>query len=540
MGDRVLELIIRAKDLTATQVGRFRRNWRGVERVLKDVTRAVVGTTAGLAAMVLGLERLDQRGSRVLAVKQAFARITDDEAEALERLREASRGQIDDFRLMALANQAVTLGAADTVEQFAEMVELSRALGRAQGLEATEALEKFTTALARQSALRADDLGLQLKGVEATKFQAEFMRQARQKADELTGGLEAAGGAGARFATAMANARDRLSEWIATSPEVAEFFGLLEGIVTGVTDAVVQQDWSTLGSILLEVGKMLGAKLAQGINLGLASLVRDGNVLTRLFGVDDRLRGMFRGNAAQAGAMAGRSGDRLRDLFAALAGNRASGGGSTPSVVRRGGSVDISGLPGVTDPGVYFNHRTGQRFGLLESPSLIPDTVSVPDVEAVGPNERQRRHHEFMRNTAQAQRSLEEMGEVAVSTMGAAAAAVIAGTDQIGASVINMITNIARSLPGVGGITGAVIGGLGGIAGALFGRRRDPVPVRMAEIDDRAAEKLKEPPREPMRVVTIIEQGGVEIERIERELYDRSQRDETVRFGRRGMGLGVR
>ena len=68
--------------------------------------------------------------------------------------------------------------------------------------------------------------------------------------------------------------------------------------------------------------------------------------------------------------------------------------------------------------------------------------------------------------------------------------------------------------------------------GAAFSRGRDrPVPVRLAEVDEAAAKTLQGS-GEPLRITTIIEQGGVEIERIERDLYDRQNRDETVRHSR--------
>jgi hypothetical protein len=36
----------------------------------------------------------------------------------------------------------------------------------------------------------------------------------------------------------------------------------------------------------------------------------------------------------------------------------------------------------------------------------------------------------------------------------------------------------------------------------------------------------------PRHITTVIEQNGVEIERIERDLHDRSTRDETPRYSR--------
>jgi hypothetical protein len=93
-----------------------------------------------------------------------------------------------------------------------------------------------------------------------------------------------------------------------------------------------------------------------------------------------------------------------------------------------------------------------------------------------------------------------------------------------------MITQIAQSIPGVGGFAGALIGAAGGVFGALFSSR-DPVRVNVADFESRAHEKLRDARAGPDRVVTIIELGGQEIGRVERELALRTARDEVVRYG---------
>ncbi len=163
----VVEVIIKAKDIASSVVGRFRRTLRGITRTAKDVARGIAALTAATAALVLGLTKVGERGSKVIAVKRTFAKITGDEVAALRRLREASRNTIEDFQLMALLNQALALGSAKTTEEFARQVNISRILGRAQGIEATEALQKLTVGLARMSRLRLDDLGIVLNQAEA-------------------------------------------------------------------------------------------------------------------------------------------------------------------------------------------------------------------------------------------------------------------------------------------------------------------------------------------------------------------------------------
>lgn len=125
--------------------------------------------------------------------------------------------------------------------------------------------------------------------------------------------------------------------------------------------------------------------------------------------------------------------------------------------------------------------------------------------------------------------SMQGASEVAAAAMLSAGEAIAGGSQQIEQTIVSMITNVLRSLPGVGGLGGVLIGGIGGILGAALGRRSDPVPVRVADMDERAAAKLRESSREPIIIKNITEVDGVMVGEIERIIYDREQRDATRR-----------
>jgi hypothetical protein len=231
---------------------------------------------------------------------------------------------------------------------------------------------------------------------------------------------------------------------------------------------------------------------------------------------------------------------------ASAAARGVAGGGAAPSTIGRMpgglGPVDVSGLPGITGPAApgfsfavdlqsvaqrrgraAFLKRQAEEAGGIRLAGGLGLTTGVGGVGE---------------ELEDASAAFEDAGQVVVGTMFGMAQAAIHGTENIAAAFTGMITQIWQSLPGVGGLLGSVIGGVGALVGAAF-TRRDPVPVRMADIDDRAAMKLRESSREPLRITTIIEQGGVEIDRIERELNDRQARDEVVRFNSRGRALGA-
>lgn len=519
MGDRnaVVEVVLKAKDLTARTLGRFRRRFQAVQRTMRDVTRTVTAYTVAVGAAIFATQKLGQQGDKVIAVKRAFARITGDETKALNELRAAAQGTIDDFSLMALANQAQLVGAAKSNEEFAEMIRLSRALGRAQGLDATKSLEVFTLALARQSAQRADDLGLQLKGIEASKFAAEFMRQAREEVDELGGSYETTTSWSDRFSAALVNNRNRLAEFIALSPDAAAFFDGLADLTTGIVDAIESQDWELVGDIFRTLGRMFGDALAIGVNEGLEAFIDKGNPFGRwvasLFGSNaDAARGNLEANLSALGSQIA-----------------AARSGAAAARLRRGPSAERPPTAGVAVPTSGFGDgsrfltpqflsttRERARF-LAAGPADVPG-INQPDVKLLHGDKTPR----------DAAEDLSEAGQIAASAMFSTAEAIVAGSEQIEQSMVRMVTNILANLPGVGGFAGAIIGGVGGLIGAALGRR-DPVPVRMTDIDDRAAAKLKEKGGDPTVINVTYETGAGDVGDLHRQLWERMQRDEIVR-----------
>lgn len=130
-------------------------------------------------------------------------------------------------------------------------------------------------------------------------------------------------------------------------------------------------------------------------------------------------------------------------------------------------------------------------------------------------------------------RRMLETQEIVVASFGAMAQAAIEGSRVTADSVVSMITDIVRSIPGVSSFAGAVIGAVGGVIGALLrSSRREPQPVRVVDVDRAAAEKLQ-PRREGPDVVTPIFVDAVtgrRIEEVEYQLGRRSRTDATPRY----------
>lgn len=248
---RILSFIIDLKDQASEGIkslsGTIRSRFGKVVDVFKKVALGAVAFTTALTL-------LTQRGGKVLGVQRAFGIVVGDSAAALAKLTAASRGLISEYDLMVGFNRAVALGAADNVEQFEELTEVSLSLGRALGVDAAFALESLSLGIGRQSRLFLDNLGLVISVEEAHEKYAEqlgvatseltlqeqkiafrnaALDAATSKIEEL-GGIEGtAADSATRFRVAISDGRDELAKLIATSPLVEQFFETLIGLVEG-------------------------------------------------------------------------------------------------------------------------------------------------------------------------------------------------------------------------------------------------------------------------------------------------------------------
>lgn len=133
---------------------------------------------------------------------------------------------------------------------------------------------------------------------------------------------------------------------------------------------------------------------------------------------------------------------------------------------------------------------------------------------------------------------LADAGATAVATFGAMAEAAIVGSDQMASAVIHGFSRILQSLPGIGGLGGAVIGALGGIVGAIFNRSKsDPLPVRVEDYGERAKTEHRQTRQGPDRVTIrfIDPRTGGQVDEVEYVLGRRERVDGVPRFSDLGV-----
>lgn len=350
--------------------------FRRIERNAQQMTRRVRNIAGGFAAVSgaalaagVGVAKLAERGGRVQGVLNGFARVTGDAEGSLKKLRAETRGLVSNFDLVTQFNQALATGAAKSVDEFGRLARTSQDLGRALGIDATDALEKFSIALARQSKLRLDDLGITLDVAKANEAFARsigvnvkslsdeqkamaFRQAAFAEADRLVEGfgsssLKAADQA-RRAQVQFRNLFDEVARKVNESDAVAAFFEKIADFGKQLTD-IVRAGQEKMATAFKAIGGFLGTKLAQGLYEGFAAVIQAnidnnpfpgvGKVLDAVFGpAVDALR--RRAEEAQEASQT------YVEAFQAVADAAAE------FAAGRGGGAGAGGGGSQTDPGI--------------------------------------------------------------------------------------------------------------------------------------------------------------------------------------------
>lgn len=193
--DRI-DILINARNQTSGAFNQVRQELSGLNNFASTLSSGLagIGAVAGVGAVVAGLQQIGSaidEVSRRGAIFEQLGSVLDDYAESVNQAgnafveagRKASAGTIADYELILNANRAIQFEVAQTSDQYAKLIELATALGRAQGISDTQALEFLTTGIARESRLILDNLGLIVDLDEATSKYAATLGKA---ANELT------------------------------------------------------------------------------------------------------------------------------------------------------------------------------------------------------------------------------------------------------------------------------------------------------------------------------------------------------------------
>lgn len=577
-----VSVIIRAKDFASKVVGKFQQTLKGITRTALNVGRMLFRLGAAGGAAVAAIGRLAQQGGEVVGVQRAFNRVMGDGEQALRQLRNATRGLVSDYQLMKQANTAFSTGAARTTEEMENLFRLSQDLGRALGIDATTALEKATVAIARQSRLRADDLGIILSQTEANEryaealgttvdalteaqkkeaFRAEFLRKGRELVDEL--GTSNVQGADAvnRLVTEMRNLTDAFKVMLAQSPAVMEFFEEwtailqdlsgerieVDAVVAGVQDlpddlndlvAQLNQARESVQRLRRDRAGIPGStdptqdprgfsRRARRIEITEAIQEEEakiGALERRILAIS---RGQFRALNAEAEETGGTIGAAAGRTMAEAFSDRLSSDPILAEIVGQGRSFRRQQVEGQVSAAFRF-----QGGGEMASLTGLNRTIAGGG----GSLRLGDRAREAGAAAEAAGEGLANAGEIAAETFFRTADAAIRGTATIEGAFVNMISSVLSQVGG-GGITGTILGGFVGLVGSFFDRGSKPMPVRVEDFSSRAESKMnrRTGPERVQVLVTTTE--GTKLVDVEHDLNRRSRRDASSRIPA-GVSLG--
>ena len=261
-----IDILVSAQNRTGGAFNSVKQDLQGLDNVAANLSRGLsgIGAIAGAGAIVAGLQaigaemvELARRGAifeQLGSVLEDYTATVGSSAQAfVEAGRKASAGTIADYDLILNANRALQFEVAKSSDQYAKLIELATALGRAQGISDSQALEFLTTGIARESRLILDNLGLIVDLDSATSAYAATIGKAagdltqaerkqailneayRQGATALEANRDASDSAATNFErmdASIQNAKDVLGELF--SPAVA---AVAQAIATAATAA---------------------------------------------------------------------------------------------------------------------------------------------------------------------------------------------------------------------------------------------------------------------------------------------------------------
>ena len=142
------------------------RDAKKFETGLQKIQKAAVmagGSFFAAQGIIEGFKRSIELAGKFDNAAAGFSKLANTvggSAVSINKLRDAVDGTINDVDLMTMANNALTLGVADSTEKLAEMFDGAQRLGKVLGLDTKNAVNSLVTGMGRQSRLMLDNLGI--------------------------------------------------------------------------------------------------------------------------------------------------------------------------------------------------------------------------------------------------------------------------------------------------------------------------------------------------------------------------------------------
>ncbi len=202
-------------------------------------------------AMSMGGRQLIQftkQAAKVESMGRAFKTLSggaESGSVAIEKLKFATDGTMNEFDLFQQANNAMILGVSKNSDEMAEMFDIAQRLGRALGRDTASSVESLITGIGRQSRLMLDNIGIIVKAEEAYDayakklgISADKLTDAQKKQAFLNATMESARQKVASLGAETTSSQDSFDRFSATIDDLAVALGNnLKGAFSDAMDA---------------------------------------------------------------------------------------------------------------------------------------------------------------------------------------------------------------------------------------------------------------------------------------------------------------
>ena len=160
------------------QVDEEKKHFQGLQTAIAGAF--TVGAAIKAASTVAQLAKIGAEAERT---RQTFFNLGGS-VEAVQELRVATRGMVDDVSAMQAATKFLAMGLAASTAEAAELAEVATQLGSAMSMDAGVAMADFAALLANQSIPRLDNFGISSGRVRAriAELQIETKGLSREQA----------------------------------------------------------------------------------------------------------------------------------------------------------------------------------------------------------------------------------------------------------------------------------------------------------------------------------------------------------------------
>ena len=118
----------------------------------------------GIRAITSGISDMLQTAGQLEPVRDTCENLTtsigEDAVAAMDAMRDATRGMVDEAQLLAAGNQLLAMGIADSTAGLADQIEVATQLGTAMGKTAAQSIEDWALLNANMSFQRLDFFGI--------------------------------------------------------------------------------------------------------------------------------------------------------------------------------------------------------------------------------------------------------------------------------------------------------------------------------------------------------------------------------------------